>query len=200
LAKDPRGNHGRVAGIGGQREAQNENLPIVPARLRVVRLDGGLPHRFAQDLSIPETDAKHSSEDTRLVPPLPVPRVERIGLQFVPKIGTTSVGQLHFSNIVVATGTAENRCKAALITSAAGGITGITGTDQFDINTGAFNGTSGFSNPLDGGTFSVSRTGNNLYLNYAPASGVPEPGTWATAALVLAGAALVRWRRRARRS
>jgi MYXO-CTERM domain-containing protein len=87
-----------------------------------------------------------------------------------------------------------------LIARADGGIVGFTGTDQFTINTGAINGTAGFSNPLGGGTFNISQTGNNLYLNFDPSSGaVPEPGTWATAALLVGGAALVRWRRRNQR-
>lgn len=41
---------------------------------------------------------------------------------------------------------------------------------QFDINT------TGFSNPTGGGFFSISETGNNLFLNFTP---VPEPSTWA---------------------
>jgi MYXO-CTERM domain-containing protein len=87
-----------------------------------------------------------------------------------------------------------------LIASAAGGITGFTGSNQFLINTGAINGTAGFSNPLGGGTFNISQTGNSLYLNFDPSSGaVPEPGTWAVGALLVGGAALVRWRRRNQR-
>lgn len=87
-----------------------------------------------------------------------------------------------------------------LIASAAGGITGFTGTDQFDINTGAFNGTAGFSNPLGAGSFNISQSGNNLYLNFDPSgAAVPEPGTWAAAALLVAGATVVRWRRRKQR-
>jgi len=43
--------------------------------------------------------------------------------------------------------------------------------------------------------------GNSLALQYTtsfapPIPGVPEPGTWAAAALLTAGAAFVRWRRR----
>jgi len=41
--------------------------------------------------------------------------------------------------------------------------------------------TSGFANSLSGGSFSVSNVGNNLYLNFNPAS-VPEPGTLALCA------------------
>jgi hypothetical protein len=36
--------------------------------------------------------------------------------------------------------------------------------------------TSGFTNPLGVGSFNLSHTGNNLYLNFTP---VPEPPTWA---------------------
>lgn len=48
-------------------------------------------------------------------------------------------------------------------------------TDKFTINTGAFNGTSGFSNALGGGVFSVGLGDSNtdLVLNFTP---VPEPG------------------------
>ncbi len=86
-----------------------------------------------------------------------------------------------------------------LIATAAGGINGFTGTDQFTINTGAFNGTAGFSNPLGAGSFNISQTGNDLYLNYAPGGApVPEPGTWAVGALLLTAAAATAWRRRTR--
>jgi autotransporter-associated beta strand protein len=55
--------------------------------------------------------------------------------------------------------------------------TAITGfsTDKFTINTGVFNGTSGFSNALGGGTFSVGLSGDNtdLVLKF---TAVPEPG------------------------
>ena len=54
--------------------------------------------------------------------------------------------------------------------------TAITGfsTDKFTINTGAFNGTTGFSNALGGGTFSVGLSGDNtdLVLKF---TSVPEP-------------------------
>lgn len=84
------------------------------------------------------------------------------------------------------------------ILTAAGGITGYTGTDQFIVNTGAFNGTGGFANDLAGGTFSVLQDGNNLNLRFTAAGGeaIPEPGTWAAAALLAGGAAFMRWRRR----
>jgi hypothetical protein len=83
-----------------------------------------------------------------------------------------------------------------LIAIAAGGITGFTGTEQFNINVGATNGTAGFSNLLDGGTFSVSQSGNELFLSY---SAVPEPRTWALVAPFLAGAVVAHRRRSARR-
>jgi hypothetical protein len=48
-------------------------------------------------------------------------------------------------------------------------------TDKFTINTGAFNGTSGFSNALGGGVFSVGLGDSNtdLVLNF---TAIPEPG------------------------
>jgi hypothetical protein len=48
-------------------------------------------------------------------------------------------------------------------------------TDKFTINTGVFNGTSGFSNALGGGVFSVGLGDSNtdLVLNF---TAVPEPG------------------------
>lgn len=55
--------------------------------------------------------------------------------------------------------------------------TAISGfsTDKFTINTGAFNGTTGLSNALGGGTFSVGLGDSNtdLVLNF---TAVPEPG------------------------
>ena len=55
--------------------------------------------------------------------------------------------------------------------------TAISGfsTDKFTINTGAFNGTTGFSNALGGGTFSVGLGDSNtdLVLNF---TAIPEPG------------------------
>jgi Passenger-associated-transport-repeat len=55
--------------------------------------------------------------------------------------------------------------------------TAITGfsTDKFTINTGVFNATSGYSNALGGGTFSVALADGNtdLVLNF---TAVPEPG------------------------
>ena len=84
------------------------------------------------------------------------------------------------------------------ILTAAGGISGYTGTSQFKINTGAFNGTGGFVNPLNGGSFSIAQSGNNLNLVFTSAGGqpIPEPGTWAAAALLVGGAAFMRWRKR----
>lgn len=81
------------------------------------------------------------------------------------------------------------------IATAAGGITGYTGTGQFNINTFATNGTGGFSN-LTTGTFSVVQSGNDLNLVYNSSAAVPEPGTWAAAALLAGGAAFMRWRKR----
>ena len=86
------------------------------------------------------------------------------------------------------------------ILSAAGGISGFTGSNQFDINIGAFNGTGGFANALNGGSFSIAQSidGKDLNLVFTSAGGapVPEPGTWAAAALLVGGAAFMRWRKR----
>ena len=87
------------------------------------------------------------------------------------------------------------------ILTASGGITGYSGTGQFAINTDAINGTAGFANALASGWgFSVVQDGNNLNLVYAQQGPepVPEPGTWAAAALLVGGAAFVRWRKRAK--
>jgi fibronectin-binding autotransporter adhesin len=63
-----------------------------------------------------------------------------------------------------------------------GSILGFT-SDLFNINVGAANGTSGFSNPLGGGSFSVQQSGSDLNLVFAP---VPEPSTVAAAGLAAA--------------
>jgi MYXO-CTERM domain-containing protein len=88
------------------------------------------------------------------------------------------------------------------ILTAAGGITGFNGS-YFNLNTGANNGTGGFANGLGGGTFSLAQSGNDLNLVFTAAGGpgpspVPEPGTWAVAALLVGGAAFMRWRKRAK--
>jgi autotransporter-associated beta strand protein len=85
------------------------------------------------------------------------------------------------------------------IATAAGGITGFN-SSYFNLNTGAINGTAGFANGLNGGTFSLAQSGNDLNLIFtaaaAPGAPVPEPGTWAAAALLAGGAAFMRWRKR----
>ena len=62
------------------------------------------------------------------------------------------------------------------------------GSDLFQVNVGAVNGTSGFTNSLGGGSFGVTLGdgGTDLMLSFTP---VPEPGTLVL--LVLAGAAWV---------
>jgi T5SS/PEP-CTERM-associated repeat protein/autotransporter-associated beta strand protein len=83
------------------------------------------------------------------------------------------------------------------ILTAATGINGFA-ADKFNINLGAANGTAGFANALGGGTFSLLTSGNNLNLMFTAAGGapIPEPGTWAAAALLVGGAAFMRWRKR----
>ena len=55
------------------------------------------------------------------------------------------------------------------IASAAGGITGFA-ADKFLIATGATNGTGGFANGLNGGSFSIAQSGNDLNLVFTSAT------------------------------
>jgi hypothetical protein len=85
------------------------------------------------------------------------------------------------------------------ILTATGGISGFTGSSQFLINTGAINGAAGFANALNGGTFSIVQNSNDLNLVFTSASApIPEPGTWAAAALLAGATAFMRWRKRAK--
>jgi fibronectin-binding autotransporter adhesin len=79
------------------------------------------------------------------------------------------------------------------LVSTTSGITGFS-AGNFAINVGANNGTTGFSNPLAGGAFSVSVSGNDLQLNY---TAIPEPSIWAL--LLGSCVALSLLRRRVRR-
>jgi autotransporter-associated beta strand protein len=81
------------------------------------------------------------------------------------------------------------------IATAAGGIAGFN-SSYFNLNTGANNDTAGFANGLGGGTFSLAQSGNDLNLIFTAAPPIPEPGTWAAAALLAGGAAFMRWRKR----
>ncbi len=83
------------------------------------------------------------------------------------------------------------------IATAAGGIAGLN-SSYFNLNTGATNGTAGFANGLGGGSFSLAQSGNDLNLVFTAAPAVPEPGTWAAAALLAGGAAFMRWPKRAK--
>ena len=59
--------------------------------------------------------------------------------------------------------------------SAAGGITGFDST-AFSITTSALSAqTPGFANSLGAGSFYISETGNDLFVNFTP---IPEPSTW----------------------
>lgn len=78
------------------------------------------------------------------------------------------------------------------IVATALGITGFN-ADYFDINANATNGTAGFSNDLFGGVFGVRISGNDLQLTFTTA--VPEPGTWAAAAMLVVSLVAVRYRR-----
>ncbi len=67
----------------------------------------------------------------------------------------------------------------------AASITGFSASD-FALNT------SGFTNSLGGGSFSISAGSSAIFLNFTP---VPEPSTWA---LLATGAAAVAWTARRR--
>lgn len=78
-------------------------------------------------------------------------------------------------------------------------LNGTFNSNLFAINTSANNGTSGFANSLGGGTFSLAVDGDSLNLLFTAAAGpapVPEPGTWAAAAVLAGAAGYIRWRRR----
>ena len=79
------------------------------------------------------------------------------------------------------------------IASADGGISGFD-ADSFTINTGATNGTAGFSNDLGGGSFSLAVDGANLNLVFSNVSAVPEPTGVLALAGLLAGGLLTRRR------
>lgn len=83
------------------------------------------------------------------------------------------------SSAAAGSGTSGVQLSAALslvdqtwtILSTTGGITGFKATD-FSIYVGANNGAGGFSNALDGGSFSIVQIGNILELRYTV---IPEP-------------------------
>ena len=57
--------------------------------------------------------------------------------------------------------------------TASGGVTGFA-ADKFLVDTAAANGTSGFANVFDTGTFAVNLTGNDLQLVFTPGSPVTD--------------------------
>jgi autotransporter-associated beta strand protein len=73
-----------------------------------------------------------------------------------------------------------------MIATTSGGVTGFN-PSAITINA------TGFTNALSGGAFSVSASGNSLFLNFTP---VPEPSTWALLTLGLGGIAISITRRR----
>jgi autotransporter-associated beta strand protein len=73
--------------------------------------------------------------------------------------------------------------------SASGGVLGFSPTD-FTVNT------TGFTNALAGGLWSVGQSGNLLTLNFTAASAIPEPSTYAALAGLAALALAARRRRR----
>lgn len=74
-------------------------------------------------------------------------------------------------------------------------VTGLSSplADYFAVNTNSVNGTSGFSNILGGGSFSVSVTGNDLALEF---TAVPEPSVFALAGVGLLMVVLLGRKRR----
>jgi autotransporter-associated beta strand protein len=77
-------------------------------------------------------------------------------------------------------------------------ITATGGIVGFDASAFAINSTA-FSNPTDGGAWSIAQSGNNLNLNFT-ASAIPEPSTYAAlAGLAALGLAFYRNRRQLQR-
>ncbi|HSI07804.1 MAG TPA: autotransporter-associated beta strand repeat-containing protein [Rariglobus sp.] len=83
------------------------------------------------------------------------------------------------------------------LVSNTGDLTSVAGT-LFNVNIVATNGTSGFSNNLGGGSFSVVGTSNSLDLVFTAAS-IPEPSTYAAlvGSIALAGSVWCSRKRRA---
>ncbi|MCE9556242.1 MAG: autotransporter-associated beta strand repeat-containing protein [Planctomycetes bacterium] len=93
-----------------------------------------------------------------------------------------------------------------IVATTTGGLVNPGNLAFANISVGATNGTSGFSNNVAGGTFSliqgngVNGTVNDVVLKFTAQSAVvvPEPGTLAMAAVGLLGLALLGWRRSSR--
>lgn len=92
-------------------------------------------------------------------------------------------------------GFANTQARSWTIAAAAGGISGFS-ESLFQIQTVGGNGSTGFSNDLGGGSFSLAVAGNNLNLVFNPlVSAVPEPGALLGTAVLLGSGAFVRRRR-----
>ena len=100
----------------------------------------------------------------------------------------TNGNALNFDNSIASTCT--------LVTTT-GGVTGFS-SDTFQIFTTANNGTGGFQNGLGGGSFSVSVSGNDLLLNFSPATPIPEPSSLFLLGFATFGLLVQGYRRRKR--
>jgi autotransporter-associated beta strand protein len=104
---------------------------------------------------------------------------------------TISIDSLNLANQSAALGDFNSSQTYHWLLVDANAVSGFD-SSKFDVDT------SGFSNTLNGGSFSVSLNGNDLYLNFIPAA-VPEPASWAmwlAAAAMGAGGTRLRARRR----
>jgi autotransporter-associated beta strand protein len=122
---------------------------------------------------------------------------------------SVSGGSLNLSGITTAGGFTINLITLQSNNSTPGALTGFDPTasyltgwmiasaptidgfdpNKFNLNSSLFVGATG--------TFAIEERGGDLFLTYtAGAQPIPEPGTWAAAALLAGAAGYVRWRRR----